>query len=112
VYSFGKKEKNDPKPLPVETPDIVEQLDTGLENMKKLTGRVQIYGSEPRTFVGIVDEQGTEFAVYPPSQEEELRKLQGYLIEFTVIFLEEPQGNGSLYLKGGTVTPVKWEIIR
>jgi hypothetical protein len=82
------------------------------ENTARITGSVRIYGSEPHTFVGIVDEKGTEYAVYPPSKEEELRKLQGHLIDFTVIFMDEPQGYGSLFLKGGTVTPVNWEIIR
>jgi len=60
--------------------------------------------------VGIVDERENEYAVYPPEKEEELRKLQGHLIEFTVVFLEKPQAYGSLFLKGGTVTPVTWEI--
>jgi len=62
--------------------------------------------------VGIADEKGIEYAVYPQEQEEKLRNLQGHLIEFTVILLEKPQGYGSLFLKGGTVTPVNWEIIR
>jgi hypothetical protein len=113
VFPCGKKEARNPQPLPATSPDMsAEQVNTGTNNMTKLTGRVQIYGSEPHTFVGIVDENGNEYAVFPPEQEKELRKLQGYLIEFTVIFLDEPQGYGSLFLKGGTVTPVKWEIIR
>jgi hypothetical protein len=76
-----------------------------------ITGRVVVFGSEPHTFVGIVDENETEYAVYPTDREKELRSLQGHLIEFTVILLNESQGYGSLFLKGGTVTPVKWEII-
>ena len=81
------------------------------ESTARITGRVQISGNEPFTFVGIVDENGTEYAVYPPSRETELRQLQGHLIEFTIIILNEPQGEGGMYLKGGTVTPVSWEII-
>ena len=81
--------------------------------MTKITGRVQIYGNEPHTFVGIIDQQdGTEYAVYPPSKEEELRGLQGHLIEFTVIKQDEPMGLGGLQLKGGTVTVVEWRIVR
>jgi hypothetical protein len=76
-----------------------------------ITGRVVIFGNEPHTFVGIVSQDGTEYAVFPTDQEKELRTLQGHLIEFTVILLDKPQGYGSLFLKGGTVTPVKWEII-
>jgi len=111
VFPCGRKEKNNVQPATAETFGAAEQINTGTENMTKLTGRVQIYGSEPHTFAGIVDENGTEFAVYPPEQEEELRKLQGHLIEFTVVFLDDPRGYGSLFLRGGTVTPVKWEII-
>jgi len=77
----------------------------------KILGMVQVYGNAPRTFVGIVDENGTEYAVYPPALEDKLRDLQGHLIEFTVIFLDTPNAFGSLFLKGGTVEPVKWEII-
>ena len=112
VFSFGRKEVKKPEPVPVETSNTAEQVNVGTENMAKLTGRVRIYGSEPHTYVGIEDEKGTVFAVYPPEQEKELRTLQGHLIEFSVIFLEEPKGYGSLFLKGGTVTPVKWEILR
>jgi len=82
------------------------------EQTVKLTGSVKVFGSEPHTFAGIVDEKGIEYAVYPPEKEEELRRLQGRLIEFTVVFLDNPQGYGSLFLKGGTVTPLKWDIIR
>ena len=61
--------------------------------------------------MGIADEKRIEYAD-PQEQEEKLRNLQGHLIEFTVILLEKPQGYGSLFLKGGTVTPVSWEIIQ
>jgi hypothetical protein len=114
MFPFGKKEKKNgaehsSNSSTAETAAI-ESLPTA---QTKILGRVQIYGNEPHTFVGIVDQNGTEYAVYPSSQEEELRKLQGYLIEFTVVFLdeEEPQSYGGLFLKGGTVTPVTWEIL-
>jgi len=109
VFPCGKKEKNNVQPVSAET-FITEGQ--GMENMIKIIGRISIYGSEPHTFVGIVDEGGTEFAVYPPEQEEKLRQLQGRLIEFTVIVLDEPKGEGGLYLKGGTVNPIEWIIIR
>jgi hypothetical protein len=112
AFSCGRKEKNNSQPSKIESVNTEEQSGTGAEDMKKIIGRVQIYGSEPHTFVGIVDENGIEFAVYPPEQEEKLRILQGHLIEFTVTFMDEPQGYGSLFLKGGTINPVKWEIIR
>jgi hypothetical protein len=84
-----------------------------VEKTSKITGRVQVYGNEPFTFVGIVDEAGIEYAVYPYSKEAELVWLQGHLIEFTVIFLDDPpRTEASLTLRGGTVTPVSWVIIR
>ena len=79
----------------------------------KIIGRVHVFGSVPHTFVGIVNEAGIEYAVYPHSKEGDLVELQGYLIEFSVIFPDEPpQTEASLSLTGGTVTPVSWVIIR
>ena len=75
-----------------------------------IKGRVVIYGNEPHTFVGIAADDGREYAVYSPSHEEELRRLQGHSIEFTVIFIDEPKVYSSLFLKGGTVSPISWII--
>ena len=83
-----------------------------MENTLTITGKVQIYGNEPNTFVGIISEDGVEYSVYPQSEEEKLRAFQGNLLEFTVILLEEGRGYGSLFLRGGTVTPVSWKIIQ
>ena len=80
------------------------------ETIVKITGRVQIYGNEPHTYVGIIDENGTEYAVHPDSVANELRSLQGYLIEFTVVFLDDIQTYGSMFLRGGTVTPIEWVV--
>ena len=87
----------------------VEQVGAGRET-SIIIGRVEVYGNEPRTFVGIVDEDGVEYAVYPPAKEAELRRLQGNLIKFTVVFVEE-NIFASMFLKGGTVEPVSWEIL-
>ena len=92
--------------------DVTNKSNIETENTVKLIGRVQIYGNEPHTFVGIIDENNIEYAVYPPQQEKKLRPLQGHLIEFSVVFLNEPRGLGSSFLKGGTVKPIKWNIIR
>lgn len=83
--------------------------DKSVENTSKITGRVQIYGNEPHTYVGIIDENDVEYLVTPPSVGDELRKLQGRLIEFTVVIVSE---SPSMFLKGGTVKPVEWKIIR
>jgi hypothetical protein len=114
IFPLGRKEKmNTTQNLSAgntETIDARNQIDESKKNITNIRGRVEIYGNEPRTFVGIVDENGIEYAVYPPSVGEELRKLQGYLIDFTVVLLDEPQGFSSLLLRGGTVTPIKWEL--
>jgi hypothetical protein len=107
LFSLGKREKGNGSQY-----DNHSKLsDAGTENTIKILGQIQVFGSEPHTFAGIIDENGIEYAVYPPSTEEELRKFQGHLIEFTVVLLGEPQGYGSLFLKGGTVTPVRWRIV-
>ena len=85
--------------------------DKGVESYSKIKGMVKIYGNEPHVFVGLVDEDGTEYAIYPRAKEDELRQLQGHLLEFLVEFVDE-KSYGSLFLKGGIVTPVSWEIIR
>jgi hypothetical protein len=74
-------------------------------------GQVAIYGSEPHTFAAIVGEDGKTYVVYPKEKEREMWSLQGRRIEFTVRFLDNPQGEGSLYLRDGTVTPLSWRII-
>jgi hypothetical protein len=112
VFPCGRKEKKNSQPVTVESANTEGRSNTMTNNVIKITGRVRIFGNEPHTFAGIVDENGTEFAVYPPEQEEKLRNLQGHLIEFTVVFLDEPKGEGALYLKGGTVNPLEWSIIR
>ena len=79
------------------------------ENAVTIVGRIQIYGNSPHTFAGIIDRNGVEYAIYPPELERKLRTLQSHLIEFTVVVLAAPQ---SLILRGGTVTPLKWNILR
>jgi len=120
LFSFGRKEKsNEPQNNQVNSveavdtpnqPKAVIPPEAGQESTIKILGQIEIYGSFPHTFAGIVDENGTAYAIYPPSVENELRDLQGHLIEFTVIFLDKPQGLGGMFLRGGTVTPLGWEI--
>ena len=106
LFSVGIRESNNMTDTTSE-----KKQDKAKENAAKILGRVQVYGNEPHTFVGIVDETGTEYAVYPKEQEDRLRSLQGHIIEFTVIFLDEPKTYGSLFLRGGTVEVVSWLVI-
>ena len=116
VFSWGKKDQSSgPQTPPAENAEAIDagnQAEGSMENAIKIRGRVQIYGNVPHTYVGIVDADGKQYSVHPPSQEERLISLQGHLIEFTVLLLDEPQGYGSLFLRGGTVTPLEWEIIQ
>jgi len=116
IFSLGNKEKmsnNGNSSIENVVPgNSGNQVDIETRSTTMITGNVQIYGNEPHTFVGIIDKNGVEYAVYPVSQEEELRKLQGHLIEFTVVLLDKAQGSRGMSLKGGTVTPVSWKIIQ
>ena len=97
IFALGKGECN--------------KKEVEVETMETITGRIVIFGSEPHTFMGIVADDGTEYAVYSPAREAELRRLQGHKIEFTVVFLDEQQTYGSLFLKGGTVSPIEWKVL-
>lgn len=115
VFSLGKKERMDnTQNTTVENTATIDSgnLSVTETDTTMITGKIQIYGNEPHTFVGIIDGNGKEYAVYPPSWEEELKKLQGHLIEFTVVLLDEPQGYGGVFLKGGTVRPIAWKLIQ
>ena len=82
------------------------------EKTELIRGRVKIFGNEPHTYPGIETEDHSKiYAVSPPEKEKAIRELQGHLIEFKVRFLVKPEGEGSLYLKDGTVVPLAWKII-
>ncbi|MDR1785429.1 MAG: hypothetical protein LBR23_03045 [Spirochaetaceae bacterium] len=54
-----------------------------------LVGSVRVYGSEPHTYVAIVSEaDGRVYAVEGPKAED-LRRLQGQRLEFTVKILPQ-----------------------
>ena len=114
MFSFGRREQsinsNEHQIETIESND--SRTDNDMENLKIIVGRVEIFGNVPNTYVGIIEEKGKRYSVYPPSQEEALRDLQGYDIEFNVILLDTPQGYGSLFLRDGTVTPLSWVIIQ
>ncbi|MCL2721450.1 MAG: hypothetical protein FWD47_08945 [Treponema sp.] len=83
----------------------------GMETTAVITGSIVIFGNEPFSYAGIVDINGTAYNIIPRSTADELSRLQGHIIEFTVIFPDEQiQGYGSL--PGGTVTPISWKIIQ
>ena len=84
--------------------------DAGADVMRTIRGRVVVFGSEPHTFAGIVTGDGRQYNVTPPEKEEEIRKLQGYEVNFTVIFLDLPAGPPGLALRDGAVELLSWTI--
>jgi hypothetical protein len=88
-----------------------EKSAEGGAGKKIIRGRVRVWGNEPHTYAGIETEDGKQFSVFPAEKEEEIRSLQGNLVEFTVIFSEEPRGAGALFLRDGSVTPLSWRIL-
>ena len=110
TFSLQNKEMDKTHNTSVENGKISSS--NGMGNTTIIVGKIQIYGNEPHTFVGIIDENGMEYAVYSLLYEDELRKLQGYLIEFKVVMLDKPHGYEGLLLKGGTVTPIIWKVIK
>jgi len=97
AFALGKKEKN--------------PAGKSGKNTTILVGRIVVYGNEPHTFVGIVDEHDVAYSIYPPNNEAKLRKLQGNLIEFTVILLDEPQDYAGMVL-GKTLTLIDWKVVK
>ena len=73
-----------------------------------ILGTVRIFGNEPRTEVGIVDRTGITYFVSPRSAGNDLRLLQGRLIEFKAVLLDVPPVVG---FNGGTVTPIEWNVL-
>ena len=71
-----------------------------------LKGMVKIYGSEPNTWVGIESVPGGKiYTVTPTEKAAELRVLQGYLLEFTVIIQDT-----DLLGLDGTATLLSWQF--
>ena len=100
AFAFGRRE-------------AARESQTSPENSLSFLGVLVIYGNEPVTFAGIVSVEGNEYAVYPRDMVEELRTLQGHLIEFTIIPLgeEEARGLENPYLGGGWVRLLSYKII-
>jgi len=81
-----------------------------MENTEKIIGKVVIYGNEPHTFAAIACEDGTEYLAYPQSQKEMLMQLQGRLVEFTVIFLDNIQDYEAIPFSGKAVTVLDYSF--
>jgi len=73
-----------------------------------VTGMVHMRDDGPLIWVVIIDINGIGYTVISDPIVDELRWLQGYLIEFTIVY-EEYRETG-LY-RGRIVTPIEWKVI-
>jgi hypothetical protein len=73
---------------------------------ENIQGMVKIYGNEPHTWVGIETVEEKIYTVFPPETAAELRKVQGRLLELTVV-LEGPAKRGI----EGKATVLSWRIV-
>ena len=100
------------QPLPLAEAFFEPQTPAGSGTLVTVRGRVTVFGNEPNVYVGISREDGSAtYAVYPPSKERDLLRLQGHLADFSGILLDEPRGEGSRYLLAGTIDPLSWKIV-
>ena len=78
-----------------------------------VVGQIGVYGNEPHTWLGFVDNNGMEYGLEASSADlAELRKLQGYLLEVTGLL--EPATEGALVgfhsLSGGKIYVEKYKV--
>lgn len=77
----------------------------------KVVGIIGVYGNEPHTWLGFIDQQGTEYILKATSQVlEDLRKLQGVLLEISGT-IDARQDNELARLRGfsgGTIQVEKF----
>jgi hypothetical protein len=77
---------------------------------QKFIGSVRIYGSEPHTYVGIVNEKDDKmYRLSNNTKDSELRALQGKRIEFTVKALSD--GKGSYPPADGVITLLSYKVL-
>lgn len=71
-----------------------------------VVGLIGVYGNEPHTWLGFVDQKGKEYALdATPEMIKELRSLQGILLEISGFLETVPEGQllGYQILSGGTI---------
>lgn len=71
-----------------------------------VVGQIGVYGNEPHTWLGFVDQKGVEYALDATTDVlQELRRLQGVILELTGELDAIPEGQpvGFQALSGGTL---------
>jgi len=73
-----------------------------------IRGTIRLYGNEPHLWTGIKTIQDEKiYYVEPPEMANELRALQGRIIEFTAIIEERKMPFGG----NGKATVISWRIV-
>lgn len=78
-----------------------------------VVGQVGVYGNEPHTWLGFVDNKGVEYGLEASSADlAELRKFQGYLLEVTGLLEPAREGDFVVFqsLSGGKIYVEKYKI--
>ncbi len=76
-----------------------------------VVGQIGVYGNEPRTWLGFVDNKGVEYGLEASEADlNELRNLQGILLEISGLLEPVPEGQpaGFQTLSGGKIHVEKY----
>ena len=77
-----------------------------------VVGQIGVYGNEPHTWLGFVDNKGVEYGLEASEADlEELRNLQGILLEISGLLEPVPEGQpvGFQTLSGGKIQVEKYQ---
>lgn len=82
-------------------------------NLRTVKGRIQVYGNEPFTFIGIKTTDNKEYAISADEEMcKELRAMQGQLIVITGIIISPlPDTYDFQSLKDGKIEVSEWTIL-
>lgn len=83
-----------------------DKVDAAKFRSVTVVGQIGVYGNEPHTWLGFVDQKGVEYALDAPADIlEQLRNMQGFILEVTGKLDEMPKGQpvGLQVLSGGTI---------
>lgn len=76
-----------------------------------VVGQIGVYGNEPHTWLGFVDNKGVEYGLEASGKDlKELRNLQGILLELSGLLEPVPEGQpvGYQTLSGGKIHVEKY----
>ena len=92
-----------------------DKVETAALQPVKVVGQVGVYGNEPHTWLGFVDQGGGEYALdATPEVLKELRNLQGVLLEISGFLEPVPEGQpvGFQTLSGETIRIEEYSVYK